>query len=221
MKSFIPSIVSNSLFLSLLLLCAGRWDYWPAWLYLAVGLTMSLLVRLVLRNNPALLAERLRPQAGAKGWDKRLLAAGFLLTIVMLVIAGLDAGRWHLHPILSWPACFAGLALELLGMGIFLRALKENRFFSSVVRIQSDREHSVCTTGPYRLVRHPGYLGMLVGMAGAPLLLMSAWSAIPASLFVVTLIVRTRLEDAVLQRELVGYRAYCETTRYRLVPALW
>lgn len=219
MKSLIPSIVSNACFLALLLLCAGRWDYGSAWVYVATGLLMSLLMRLVLRNNPELLEERHRPQPGAKAWDKRLLGIGFLLTLAMLVVAGLDARRRHPH--LSSPVFFTGLALSLLGMGIFLRALKENRFFSSVVRIQSDRDHAVCTTGPYRFLRHPGYLGMLIGTLGTPMLLLSPWSAIPASLFAIILIARTQLEDAVLQRELPGYRAYCQITRYRLIPGVW
>lgn len=221
MKSFIPSLVSNLLFWAILLACAGRWDYGPAWVYLALGLVSSLLTRLVLRDNPALLQERSKPQPGAKTWDKKLLALGFLLSLGMLIVAGLDAGRLHLRPVLSWPASAGGLLLNLLGTAIFLRALRENRFFSSVVRIQNDRGHSVCTTGPYRMVRHPGYTGMIVGTLGIPLLLMSAWSAIFAVLFVVTLVVRTHLEDKVLQQELPGYRDYCQTTRYRLVPGCW
>lgn len=182
---------------------------------------MSLLTRLVLRENPELIEERTKPKPNAKTWDKRLLALGFLLTLAMLTVAGLDAGRWHLQPVLTW-RCFAvGLLLELLGMSVFLRALKENRFFSSVVRIQSDRGHTVCRTGPYRVVRHPGYTGMIIGTLGIPLLLMSAWSAIPTLLFVVVMIVRTHLEDLVLRTELAGYREYSEDTRYRLVPGVW
>ena len=201
--------------------CAGRWDYWPAWVYVAASLVMSLLTRLVLRENPELLAERNKVKPDAKTWDKKLLALGFLLTLAMLVVAGLDAGRFHLRPVMAWPFFAVGLALNLLGLGIFLRALKENRFFSSVVRIQSDRGHVVCDTGPYKLVRYPGYTGMIIGALGIPLLLMSAWSAIPGLLFVFLMLVRTHLEDATLERELAGYRVYRQNTRYRLVPGLW
>lgn len=221
MKAFIPALASNTLFLAILLGCAGRWDYWPAWLYAGIGLLSSLLTRLVLRDNPALLGERSRPKPGAKDWDKRLLALGFLFSLAMLAVAGLDAGRLHLHPILSWRASAVGLLLIVVGMAIFLRALKENHFFSSVVRVQHDLGHTVCTSGPYGIVRHPGYTGMVIGTLGIPLLLMSAWCAVFALLFVVTLVVRTHLEDTTLKRELAGYREYCQATRYRLVPGCW
>lgn len=106
-------------------------------------------------------------------------------------------------------------------MSLFLRALRENRFFSSVVRIQRERGHTVCTTGPYRWVRHPGYAGMLIGLLGSPLLLMSTWSAIPTLLFVVLTIARTYWEDAALTEELCGYRDYRASTPDRLFPGLW
>lgn len=221
MKAFIPSIVLNSFFLALLLACAGRWNYWPAWAYVIMSLIMSLLTRLVLRGNPELNEERSKPKPNTKRWDKKLLAIGFLLTLVILVVAGLDAGRLHLRPTLSWSHFAIGVTLNLIGMAIFLRALKENRFFSSVVRIQNERGHTVCSTGPYRVVRHPGYVGMIIGTLGIPLLLMSAWSAIPALLFVVVMLVRTRLEDLVLLDELAGYRDYAQSTRYRLLPGVW
>jgi protein-S-isoprenylcysteine O-methyltransferase Ste14 len=99
--------------------------------------------------------------------------------------------------------------------------MKENRFFSAVVRIQTDRGHTVCSTGPYRLVRHPGYAGMIIGTLGLPLMLTSFWSGLPALLSAVLLVVRTRLEDATLQEELTGYREYQAATRFRLVPGLW
>lgn len=93
--------------------------------------------------------------------------------------------------------------------------------FSAVVRVQADRGHAVCTSGPYAVVRHPGNAGMIVGTLGLPLLLLSAWSAIPAALSVALLVARARLEDDALARELDGYRAYQRTTRFRLVPGLW
>jgi protein-S-isoprenylcysteine O-methyltransferase Ste14 len=122
---------------------------------------------------------------------------------------------------MTWPWSVAGLLVSFLGMGIFLLALKENRFFSSVVRIQSDRDHTVCDSGPYKVVRHPGNAGMIIGTLGLPLLFLSAWSAIPASLFIVLMVMRTSLEDTALADELTGYRDYQHRTRYRLVPGLW
>lgn len=221
MKAYLPALVSNLFFLAVLLVSAGRLSYWPAWAYVAASLLMSIAMRVVLRDNPELLAERGRPQPDAKPWDKKLLALGFLLTLAMLVVAGLDAGRFHWRPALGWPFFVAGLALDLVGTSLFLRALKENRYFSAVVRIQRERGHAVCSTGPYRVVRHPGAAGMIVGTLGLPLLLTSAWSALPALLFVAVMILRTHWEDTVLTEELVGYRSYREATRYRLVPGLW
>jgi protein-S-isoprenylcysteine O-methyltransferase Ste14 len=221
MKALIPSLMVHGLFLALLLGCAGRWNYWPAWIYVATGLTLSLLTRLVLRSDRELLEERTKLSSTAKSWDKRLLGIGFLLTLITLVVAGLDAGRYRFTPTLTWPYCVAGLSCNVAGTAIFLRAMKENRFFSSVVRIQSERGHSVCHTGPYSVVRHPGYSGMILGSLGLPLLLMSAWCAIPTLLFVLVMVVRTQREDSCLQAELDGYREYCNATRYRLVPGAW
>ncbi len=206
---------------SILLLSAGTLSYWPAWVYAAMGVVMNVLTRLILRSDADLAKERERPGPGAKAWDKQLLGLGLLLTLAMLVVAGLDAGRFKWSPRLTWPWSVAGIILSGVGMGIFLLALKENRYFSAVVRIQSDRGHTVCSSGPYAVIRHPGNAGMIIGTIGLPLLFMSAWSSIPALLSAVLMIVRTRLEDAVLENELEGYRAYQRTTRFRLVPGVW
>ncbi|RPJ81515.1 MAG: isoprenylcysteine carboxylmethyltransferase family protein [Acidobacteria bacterium] len=221
MKSFLPVILSNLVFLVILLVSAGRLNYWPAWVYVAVGLLMTVLTRVILWKDPELMKERAKPRPGAKGWDKKLRGLGLLITLAMLVIAGLDAGRYHWRPRLTWPWSIAGVLLSLVGMGIFLLALKENRFFSAVVRIQSERGHTVCNSGPYSVVRHPGNAGMIIGTMGLPLLFMSAWSAIPALLSVALMIARTRLEDDALENELQGYRDYQRATCFRLVPGLW
>jgi protein-S-isoprenylcysteine O-methyltransferase Ste14 len=106
-------------------------------------------------------------------------------------------------------------------MGIFLSAMKENRFFSAVVRIQTDRGHAVCTTGLYSVIRHPGNAGMIIGTMGLPFLFMSTWSGIPALLSSALLVARTRLEDVALEKELLGCREYQQTTRFRLIPGVW
>ena len=221
MRAFLSNTTVNIVFLAILLASAGRLDYWPAWAYAAIGMLTNALMRLVLHNRPDLARERSKPGPGAEAWDKRLLAQGALVTVAMLVLAGLDSGRFGWSPRVAWiwPAC--GALLTLAGTGIFLQAMRENRFFSAVVRVQGDRGHTVCDSGPYRIVRHPGNAGMIVGTLGFPLLFMSAWSAIPALLSVALMVARTRLEDAFLEKNLEGYQDYQRTTRYRLAPGGW
>jgi len=220
-KQLLLGSAATLVFLAILLLCAGRMDYWQAWAYAAIGMGMNVCTRLVLRGSPEVARERMAPGANAKSWDKALLGLGSLLTRVTLVVAGLDSGRWHWAPQLAWPGAASGALLAVAGAAGFLAAMKENRFFSAVVRVQTDRGHTVCTTGPYRIVRHPGYAGMIVGTLGLPLLLTSLWSALPALVSCALLVVRTALEDNALARELPGYADYRRTTRWRLVPGVW
>ncbi|MDE2463951.1 MAG: isoprenylcysteine carboxylmethyltransferase family protein [Alphaproteobacteria bacterium] len=221
MKTFLVNFGVNVAFLGILLLSAGRLSFGPAWVYFAIGMLSNVLMRLVLRERPDLARERSSPSSGAEAWDKRLLRLAFLLTISMLVVAGLDSGRFGWTPRVSWIWSAVGAFVILAGTSVFLLAMAENRFFTAVVRVQRDKGHAVCDSGPYRIIRHPGYTGMIVGTIGVPLLFMSAWSAIPALLSVVLLVVRTRLEDSLLERELEGYSDYQRQTRYRLVPGIW
>ena len=108
-----------------------------------------------------------------------------------------------------------------LGYAFASWAMAENRFFSSVVRIQMDRGHEVCDTGPYRLVRHPGYAGSIPPLFGIVLALGSTWALIPAAVATVITLVRTVLEDRTLQEELPGYRDYAKRVPYRLIPGLY
>ena len=156
MKQFFVSLVTTVILLAILLISAGRFDYWQAWAYAVISTIMNLCIRFILRNAPDVAKERTKSGEGAKGWDKALLIAGFLLTIITLVVAGLDSGRSRSWPQLSWRWFFIGVALTTTGSALFLTSLKENRFFSSVVRIQTDRGHTVCRTGPYSIIRHPG-----------------------------------------------------------------
>jgi protein-S-isoprenylcysteine O-methyltransferase Ste14 len=138
----------------------------------------------------------------------------------MLLTAGLEF-RYAARPTLSFAWAVVGIVLNLTGGALFLWALSENRFFSAVVRIQTDRGHAVYTTGPYRIVRHPGNLGMILGTLGFPLLFQSTWSFVPAGLAVLALLLRTHLEDRLLTNELDGYRNYRQQTRFRILPGLW
>ncbi|PTY03116.1 isoprenylcysteine carboxyl methyltransferase [Opitutaceae bacterium EW11] len=221
MRRLIAGFVVTIVFVAILLISAGRADYWQAWAYGVISAAMNFCTYVILKRNPQVAAERAKIGEGSKTWDKVLLGLGLLLTLITLVLAGLDCGRFHSGAQLPSGSFVFGAVLTILGAAMFLSAMNENRFFSAAVRIQAERGHSVCSSGLYRIVRHPGYSGMIVGTIGLPLLLASAWSCIPAFLSVLLLIVRTRLEDRTLAEELPGYRGYQQSTPYRLMPGVW
>jgi protein-S-isoprenylcysteine O-methyltransferase Ste14 len=140
--------------------------------------------------------------------------------LATLMVAGL-ARRLGWPGALDLPAKIAGIVLYVFGYALFEWAMISNAFFSGMVRIQEDRGHQVATGGPYRIIRHPGYVGLILSGYGTGLMLGSAWTLIPASLLLINMIVRTTLEDRLLKAELPGYQEYAEHTRYRLLPGLW
>jgi protein-S-isoprenylcysteine O-methyltransferase Ste14 len=190
-------------------------------IYVIIGLIMVLLNYTVLRIDPELQVERSKPGEGAKKWDKTILGLSFLMTIAMYITAGLDSGRFHWSPDFHWSLHLLGIILTIMGQLLFLIAQKQNKYFSSTVRIQTNRGHSVCETGLYKVVRHPAYLGSIIQSLGFPLLFGSVWSLIPISLMIFLLITRTNLEDRTLKNELPGYRDYMHKTRFRIIPYIW
>jgi protein-S-isoprenylcysteine O-methyltransferase Ste14 len=218
---FIKHILGSLIFFTVIFISAGRLLYWQGLTYVAIGLTMGLLNYTVLSIDSELLKERSKPGKDAKNWDKAILGLSFLSTISMYVVAGLDSGRFHWSPEFHFSVYLAGMILTATGQLLFLIAQKQNKFFSSTVRIQTDRGHVVCDTGLYKIIRHPAYLGSFIQSLGFPLIFGSLWSTIPVSLSVILLIVRTSLEDKTLQNELAGYQEYSGKTRYRLIPYIW
>jgi protein-S-isoprenylcysteine O-methyltransferase Ste14 len=217
LKHFLGSF----LFFIVIFISAGRLDYWQGLVYVIIGLIMFVLNYTAFRIDPELLNERSKPGEGTKGWDKTILGISFLLAISMYITAGLDSGRYHWSPDFHWTVYLLGIILTILGQLIFLIAQKQNRFFSSTVRIQTDREHKVCETGLYKIVRHPAYLGSIIQSLGFPLFFGSLWSLIPICFSIILLIIRTRLEDKTLKSELMGYSEYSDKTRYRIIPYVW
>ena len=209
------------IFFAVIFVSAGRIDYPQGLIYVSVGLIMAILNYTVLRIDSELLKERSKPGEGTKTWDKAILGLSFLVTISMYIIAGLDSGRFHWSPEFHWSICLLGIILTASGQLLFLIAQKQNRFFSSTVRIQTDREHVVCETGLYKTVRHPAYLGSVIQAAGFPLLFGSLWSIIPVSVLIFLFIIRTALEDRTLRNELKGYPEYSDKTRYKIIPFVW
>ena len=173
------------------------------------------------RVNPEIFAARRRVTGeGTKSWDLVLISillAGFLAT---LIVAGLDGGRFHWAPAPPW-AVIAGYVLMVLGCFGSGWAQAVNRHFEPSVRIQTDRDHHVVTTGPYAFVRHPGYVSGTVLVAGMALALGSLWALLPAAFVAVVLVIRTNLEDATLQRELPGYAGYAARVRSKWIPGVW
>jgi protein-S-isoprenylcysteine O-methyltransferase Ste14 len=135
-------------------------------------------------------------------------------------VAGLE---WRWGRSAPWPSGvhLAGLLATGLGYGLFVWAMVANAFFSFGVRLQDERGHAAVTEGPYRWVRHPGYAGTILAQAGIPLLLGSPWAFVPCGLTAALFVVRTILEDRMLQAELPGYAEYARHTRFRLVPGVW
>lgn len=206
-------------FAALLFGSAGTFDWPMAWAYLALLCFGTLLA--MSRISPDLIAERSKLQAGTKSWDKLLATLVALVGPVgIVVVAGLDR-RYGWSPELPAGLLVAAVALTLAGYVIMTWSMWANRFFSSTVRIQSDRGHEVVTGGPYRFVRHPGYVGVVLYNLGTPLFLESYWTLIPGLLVVVLTVVRTVMEDRTLQAELHGYQAYAGSVRYRLIPGVW
>jgi protein-S-isoprenylcysteine O-methyltransferase Ste14 len=203
---------------------AGRLDWPMGWLYVALLLTLMLGTwQLVARVDPSLLAERAAAfsQPDSKAWDKALVVIMALVgPLAMWVVAGLDQRFGWGPPV---PGALQAVAVFVIGLGGLFTAwaMVTNRFFSAVVRIQRDRGHVVVSSGPYRFVRHPGYVGVLLTTTAGPLMLDACWAGIPAAVVVITTFVRTALEDRTLRAELAGYAEYAQHTRYRLVPGVW
>lgn len=223
MKSgyWIKQLLGTLLFFALIFISAGTLNYLPGLIYVGAGLVMMVLTFTVFRIDPELLKERSKPGEGTRKWDKIILGLSFLTTLGMYIVAGLDSGRFQWSPQFPLGLMIAGLLLTVAGQLLFLIAQKQNRFFSSTARIQTDRAHTVCDTGLYKFVRHPAYLGSLIQSAGFPLLFGSYWSIIPAGLSILLIIIRTSLEDRMLKAELNGYAEYATGVRSRLIPLIW
>lgn len=205
----------------LLILASGKWDWLWGWVYMIVlTLAMAAHVVVLVPINPSLLADRaggLR-QPGAKPWDIWLAIIASLAAFAIAILAGLDE-RWGWTGTVSIGWHIVGILLSIIGWVFFLWAMASNPFFSESVRVQEN--HQVAQRGPYRLVRHPGYLGNLIGCLGQPLLFGSWWAFIPAILTILAFVIRTTLEDKTLQEELNGYSDYAKQIRYRLIPGIW
>lgn len=206
---------------AILFLSAGRLDWVMGWALVGITFLWASATALVLiLRSPDLIAERLGPRKGAKTWDTAIMSIVGLATIARCMVAGLDV-RFGWTTGISLPFQIATLAVAVLGYALVVWATASNAFFSQIVRIQKERGHTVATGGPYRFVRHPGYVGTILFELAVPVMLGSLWALIPGGLSALLFVVRTALEDKTLLDDLDGYREYAERTRYRLLPGIW
>ena len=177
---------------------AGRLDWWPAWAVMAVMAAWTIATAtVILRWNPALLAERLGPRQGAKRWDVAIMSLLGLTQLARYIVAGLDQ-RYGWTGGLPLGAQIAAAVVCVLGYALVVWATATNSFFSQIVRLQPERGQTVVATGPYHYLRHPAYLGALLYELAVPILLASWWSGLASGLGVILLFVRTTLDDPTL-----------------------
>jgi protein-S-isoprenylcysteine O-methyltransferase Ste14 len=217
-KRMLQVIVQFLVIAAILFIASGRLDWVWAWAYLGVGVGILVINASVL--PPELIAERGQIKEDTKGWDRLLAPLLILPTLGTLIVAGLDE-RFGWSPQLALAIQVIALAFFALAQGLFSWAMASNKFFSGTVRIQEERGHAVASGGPYRYVRHPGYVGYIMSWIATSLALGSLWALIPAGLVMCLMVVRTALEDKTLLEELDGYPDYAAQVRYRLLPGVW
>ena len=199
---------------------AGRLDWLAGWAFIGVYAIGGMAIAAFM--EPELIAERAKIKPDARTWDTMLMGFTKLLSLIMPLVAGLDVRfGWTQQTYRPAAVHFIGLAFVALGQLLSSWAVISNKFFSDVIRIQMDRGHTVVSNGPYRFVRHPGYIGMISYALATPFLLGSPWALIPGGVTVSLIIVRTAVEDRTLLAELDGYQDYAARVRYRLLPGVW
>jgi protein-S-isoprenylcysteine O-methyltransferase Ste14 len=212
-----------AVFAVLLFGAAGTVAWGAAWASLVVFFVGGGWVTvLLMKRDPALLAERLRPplQREQPFWDKVFVVAIGVLWCAWLVLMGFDAGRFHWSVMPVW---LQGVGAALLACAFWLaaRVFLENTFLAPVVKIQRERGHTVITTGPYAVVRHPLYAAALVMLPAWALMLGSWWGLAGSGALAGGLVYRTLMEERELLRGLAGYAEYAAKVRWRLVPFVW
>jgi protein-S-isoprenylcysteine O-methyltransferase Ste14 len=220
-QAVIKAVISIPIFVIILMVLAGRTDYWQGWIFCGIICIGAVVQFIMFRDSADLAQERMKPGAGTKWWDKIIFTLFGLLFFGEFILAVLDAGRFRWTDGLHWTAYVAGYAVHIGSYIMTIWPMRVNRFFSSTVRIQHDRGQTVVTSGPYGYVRHPGYVGGILLALSSPVVLGSLVALVPAFGVVMLLILRTYLEDRMLQNELEGYTAYAARVRFRLFPGIW
>lgn len=224
-KLVIRGIFSLLLVLAMLFLSAGSITYWQGWVFCGITIVLVMMQVFLFSGKSDLIKERMKPGAGMKWWDKIFYTLYIPAFFAVVIVASLDAGRFRWTPYfsLTFSVAFYTVSYLVYIFSIFLYTwgMWTNTFFSSVVRLQSDRGQAVVQQGPYRVIRHPGYVAGILMALSISLVLGPLWGLVPAGVVLILLVIRTYLEDTTLQRELAGYADYTSKVRYRILPGIW
>ena len=206
----------------ILFVSAGTLAWINAWIYVGLVSIYQVISTVVLaRVNPQVLNERgTVTKAGTKTFDKVYIAVYPVFSFGSLVIMGFDAIRYQWSAMPFW-LTFVGIFIFVSVAPVALWAMAVNKFFEWTVRIQNEREQYVCNSGPYVIIRHPGYAGLIMSLLAYPFILGSWWGFLPNLILILIIVIRTALEDRTLQKELPGYREYAQKVQYRLIPLIW
>jgi protein-S-isoprenylcysteine O-methyltransferase Ste14 len=221
-KRAVQVLGSIFLLMAVFFLSAGRVDLPRAWFFFCLYF-ISLLFNIVifLKFNPEIIRVRSETKwEEMKRWDKLFTVLYILFVFIIFIVCGLDVGRFQLSST-GMEFLVGGVIIFVVGWGVVVWAMVENKFFETTARIQKEREQRVVSTGPYAIVRHPGYTGMILYYGCAPFIIGSLYGLIPALLLAIVFIFRTYFEDRMLYKELSGYKEYAKKVRYRLVPFIW
>jgi len=214
-------LVGLLLMMAVFFISAGRTDLPRAWVFFGLYF-VSLLLNMVifLKFNPEIIRARSEIRGEMKWWDKIFTVFYIVFILTMIIICGLDVGRFNIS---STGIGFfvVGIIFFAMGWAFITWSMVENKFFETTVRIQNEKDHRVVSTGPYAIVRHPGYVGMLLFYGCAPFIIGSLYGLIPALLLAFAFVFRTYFEDKTLYKELPGYEEYTRKVKYRLFPFIW
>ena len=221
-RSIVVQTISMVIGLAILFISAGTLHWMRAWIYVGlVSIYWVISTAVLVKVNPEMLNARGKVvREGTKSFERIWVVIYPTLTFSNLVVMGFDAVRFQ------WSSMPFGLAI--LGIIILIPAcvigtwaMAVNKFFEWTARIQDDRQQYVCTSGPYKIMRHPGYTGAIVSILAYPFILGSWWGFVLTGISTIIIVIRTALEDRMLQNELPGYREYARQVKYRLIPFVW
>ncbi len=206
----------------LLFLGAGRLDWTMGWVYIGLqffGLLINAIILFV--KSPDLIAARAKLVGEETPMYEKVFTAVYTVSLLsIMIVSGLDAGRFGWSSVPAW-VTILGIALFIFGWFFSLWAMVVNKHFESTIRIQVDRGHKTISSGPYAIMRHPGYVGLILYFGASPMVLGSWWGLIPSGILVISFIIRTYFEDQTLLRDLPDYAGYAQKVRYRLLPGIW